>query len=152
MLQVLHGQADDLDPAALPLKVSVSVIGVSAAVSVVGSVHFEDDCPSVPQHDDVRCPGVASLQPYSGEGRDGDGAIGLSSGLDLLERLINVVLLAAAERETVFYWMVGRQPLLAGLIGRPLVGALPQVFAPVVGNGRQDLFDVHAVGCRVAVA
>jgi hypothetical protein len=36
LLQVLHGQADGLDPTALPLKVSVSVVGISAAVSVVG--------------------------------------------------------------------------------------------------------------------
>ncbi|MGX1095720.1 hypothetical protein RKD47_006401 [Streptomyces albogriseolus] len=152
LLEVFYWQADNLDPATLPLKVPVSVIGVSATVSVVRPVHFKDDCPSVPEHDDVWCPSVASLQSHPGEGRNGDRTIGRSRGLDPFEYLIHLVLLAAAERKAIFYRMVGRRPLPASLTGGSLLRAIPQMATPVLPYRREDLLDVHTVHCRVPIA
>ncbi|MFE2738287.1 DsbA family protein [Streptomyces sp. NPDC059349] len=40
-----------------------------------------------------------------------------------------------------------RRPLPTGLVGGSLLRALPQAAAPVLGDRRQGLLDVHAVGC-----
>jgi hypothetical protein len=104
--------------AAIPMPVTVGVVGLPCRAVVVDSIHLDHNCAAVAEHHEVRGthPGVAQLGCRQGHHRES--SMPGARPLEIDEQLVYHYFGPTAEREPILHRVAAVCSLTPGLIAR----------------------------------